>query len=299
MQVVRVRFFGTPTSVSTCYVIYENGGGLTGLAASATYVQSFYVALVAGSLTGVSNAQFWGPVSDSTGAGAQDLQPFVTITNTMTRVSNVQTLPSSGSAPFSVPSSGLLFYNQVGVPLDLTIDFAAPQLEIGAFATSYIPTSGARGGTTRAADQTYIPVASWLNNYAGSVAVEFDTINSQPFTSVGLADSTLSNLLSLKGNSIHAILGGSDQAVSSGSVSLNGAPNKQAASFSSGKLSLSSNGSAVVTNSSLGVAPFTWTQRLSIGCSPSGLDGQIDGHIRRIRYWPTALPDSDLQQAAS
>jgi hypothetical protein len=298
MQVVRVRFFGTPTSASTCALVYENAGGLSGLAASATYVQSFYVALVAGSLTGVSSAQFWGPVSDSTGAGAQDLQPYVTITNTMTRISNVQTIPSSGSAPFSVPSSGLIFYNQVGVPLDFTIDFAAPQLEVGAFATSYIPTTGARG-TTRAADQAYLPVGSWLNNYAGSVAIEFDTINSQPFAPIGLTDSTLTNSIYLTGNSIHAIIGGSDQSVSSGSISLTGGINKQAASYSSGKLSLSTNGSAVSTNSSLGNAPFAWTQRLSIGCSPSGLNGQIDGHVRRIRFWPSALPDTDLQQAAS
>ena len=63
--------------------------------------------------------------------------------------------------------------NAVGQPCDITIRFAAPQMELGAFSTSYIPTSGS--AVTREPDITKITgtnFSSWYNQNEGTIVYE-------------------------------------------------------------------------------------------------------------------------------
>jgi hypothetical protein len=67
-------------------------------------------------------------------------------------------------------------------------------------------------------------------------------------------------------------------------------------SYSTGRLAACNNGLTVGTNSALSAAPFPWTTNMSFGCAPWSIaNSQIDGHLRRSRYWPRALSNSELQ----
>jgi hypothetical protein len=93
-----------------------------------------------------------------TATGTSILQARATVTRTL---ANALTARAQLGFVVSIAS---------GVAVDFTFRFAAPQLELGAFPTSYIPTTGA--AATRAADVASISgsnFSGWWNNTAGTM----------------------------------------------------------------------------------------------------------------------------------
>ena len=179
------------------------------------------------------------------------------------------------------------------VAIDFTMRIGAPQCELGAYATSFIPTTTAT--VTRTIDTAYLLCnSSWLfNANAGTIAYEFDT-NESTFVVGGFSDGTFSNTYYFTATTISAIIATvGNSTPSSGAPLIGGAINYRAGTYASGQVLNSSNGS-VPTSAVTGTAPFPWTQRLTIGSSPWNLDSQIGGHMRRVRYWPYAFASYDL-----
>jgi hypothetical protein len=171
--------------------------------------------------------------------------------------------------------------------LTVTGTVSNAQLEAGAFVTSYIPTTGATA--TRAAEQCYIPSASWFTSYTYSLAVEFDTALIAR-TVAGISDTVFANASYIANSSFVRSASISGTAVTAGPV------NKQCATLiPSTTIGICNNGGAVFTNSSGVAAAQTTATRMSIGCSPWGLDNQLSGHIRRVSYWPRVLSNAEMQ----
>lgn len=190
-----------------------------------------------------------------------------------------------------------------------SVDIWGAQLEAGAFATSYIPTTTA--AATRAADvavMTGTNFSSWYNQTEGTLFGEWTsfTPNGSVSTySVGFSDNTASSAaaqLVIQNRALSNQIriwqsttgGGLDDFCIPESAAFYG---KAAVAYgASANVAASANGKSVATISNpLQTSTFN---ALTIGFA-SGSTGFINGHIRRIAYYPRRLSNSELQAITS
>jgi hypothetical protein len=183
-----------------------------------------------------------------------------------------------------------------------TIYVWGAQIEAGGFVTSYIPTTGV--SVTRAADNTLMPTAAWFSASQGTVVSEciFRTVPLTQTTepvAIGSAPSVL----------IRAAFGASSPFVQvfNGGGSLGGPANtelitlgvsqKHGFTYNSSSLVLTSvlNGHTVVSATASGA--FGAFTTLYIGGNGRGLP--LNGTIGRVRYWPRALTNAELQSVTT
>jgi hypothetical protein len=192
------------------------------------------------------------------------------------------------------PSAGSLTIACTG-----TIQFI--QVEAGAQATSYIPTTGTTA--TRQADQpinnslSVIPFAEWSNYGVGTVYAEF----SQPFSPTGSArvfemwgSSNESMALTRSSTSVQTVrrTGGVSEFMPAYSQSFTANQIiKGAATFVPNDFTVVANGGTPVTDatSPIPLPPI----RAQIGHA-NGPSGAINGHLRSVRWYPIAVSDSEL-----
>lgn len=168
------------------------------------------------------------------------------------------------------------------------------QLEAGAFPTSYIPTAASQ--VTRAADVAVITGANfsrWYNQSEGTFVAEFDCSGSS--SALSADDATNNNFIRVgrlnTTGRLRVFSGGAEQADAqpangagwSGSVKVAGA-------FKANDFAASASGGTVTTDAAGSVPAIT---QLRIGTSGGG--DPINGHVRRIRFYPTRLSNAQLQ----
>jgi hypothetical protein len=292
-----VKVSGTPTANGTLFIYFEGFGSVVA-ANGQTWTNSAYYKLAAGS---VSNASVVRGIAGRTSLGAgvvgQGSQPsFAPSSSALNSQRQSVTFTFTDATVERVlPYCGVVYTN--GNPIDLTLRIAAPQLEQGAFATSYIPTTTA--AATRAADSAVVtPIASFYNQAEG-------TLFAEGFPTQG-ATATTSHLLSV-GNSSSEYL--SLVRLTSGATArgynfnspdlladLNGgsftASGKLAMAAKENDFAFSFNGGTVATDTS-GTMPSA--DRMRIG-SRVDTGAILNGHIRKISYWPRRLSNTLLQQ---
>ena len=171
------------------------------------------------------------------------------------------------------------------------------QLEAGAFATSYIPTTTAT--VTRAADVASITgtnFSSWYNQTEGTMFVEYN----RPVTVTGLrsmaatSNGGFENRTTFRSDSatvltIFAVDGSVGQATFN-LTSISGANNKAAVAYQVNNYNAASNG---ILGTKDTVATVHAADRLSIG---SVLNAEPScSYIRRLCYWSQPLAGSTLQ----
>jgi hypothetical protein len=180
-------------------------------------------------------------------------------------------------------------------------EFWGAQLEAGAFATSYIPTTTAT--VTRAADistsvATSVFESSWYRQDEGTVFAEASPKSGTAF--VGFNDGTTSNRIRLAHTGTSAaiavnVTGGALQfSINSGAASFPvNTQGKAALAMKASDFALVGNTSSVVTSTGLMPSMNQATIGSAIGVTtpPS-----INGHIRRLTYWPTRLSNEVLQR---
>ena len=166
------------------------------------------------------------------------------------------------------------------------------QLETGSVATSIIPTSGGDAAArTRPADNLSITgsaFSSFYNQSEGTVYTEFEPreLASANNTTLELSDGTGNErILSLAYSSYHAYFvdGGVEQANLDGGNYTVGALNRLAFSFKANNIQASVGGGSVVTDTS---ASIPTVDRLIIGNQTVANTRQLNGHIKRLIYWP-------------
>jgi hypothetical protein len=169
------------------------------------------------------------------------------------------------------------------------------QCEVGAFATSYIPTTTA--AATRAADSAVISGASFTGFYNATQGTIYAEVVYGSVTVVGLRgfaidDGTSSNAIRLAGVSAQVITGGATQVSMNTGVTLaDFATFKAAFAYKANDFAASGNGLAAVTDAA-GTVPVV--DRLVLGAS-SGANTTKRVWVRRFTYYPTRLPNATLQ----
>jgi hypothetical protein len=296
---VDIRIFGT-SSTTSASIVFE---ALTQVVASSgqAWTSSVWLKLQGGSLTNVTNVRTF--IRGNT-AGGTVLETFGTAsvpTDSLIRYANTGTLADASTARVQ-PYINLTITN--GASIDFTLRIAAPQLELGAFPTSYIPTTAATA--TRAADSAVVtPISSFYNQAEGTLFAEntFSAMGSNSFAAAfdnntGIAGHFSGDEMTLwkwgNDDNLYASITDSDNLVAQAGTttpvttstvckySLAMAANNFAASFF---------GSAAATDTSCAMPTVS---HFRIG--QAVLTGFLNGHIRKIAYWPKRLSNTLLQQ---
>ena len=304
IQFLEARFYGTAASSGVCGFLL---GGITDIAAvtAQTWTLSSYTKISAGSTTNISSLAIG--MDEYTSASVFIKESESTLTTytgsslSASRISYSYTLSGGATTAFVLPY--MRFKIAGAGAVDITIRIGLPQMELGAFATSAIQTSGATA--TRAQEQAYIPLGSWYNASAFSLLIECqkntsaDTGFSSP---VGLNDGSGSHrsefYVSPSTASLHLDApssGGAD--ITAGTYTLS-TPYKAAGaitgtSTTTGTMAASLNGATAVTGTNTNLDSALYT-RMNIGFIGAG-GNQMNGWIQRIAYYPVAFSNTQLQ----
>lgn len=194
------RFNGTANTTENLRIDLET---TTSIAASTGQVWSFstYAKTISGT---TPTSQFF--IVERTSAGSFITQGATTFvpTSTLERFSATRTL--SGGATVAAVQPLLMFAVTSGVAYDFTIRIAAPQMELGAYATTWIPTTTA--AVTRNADTaSRTGVSSWIGQTEGTLFLDFESgANDSTAYAFGVNDGTADNRILIYRGSFNTIV---------------------------------------------------------------------------------------------
>lgn len=174
------------------------------------------------------------------------------------------------------------------------------QLEVGAWATSYLPTTTAQ--LSRAADIATMPVGSWYKSGVGTLLVNATTEYSAASYFPGFAaldDGTGNNRVDLNGGGaglvgVNIVAAGTSQYGNNFSGVVSGTPFKAAAAWSSGAAAM---GAAMGTATTGGGTAAPTLTELVLGGGVG--TNAMSGWLRNIRYWSRQLSSAELQQVTT
>ena len=288
---VDIQFLGTTTGGTNNNIFFSPT--VISAGNSQAWTASCYMRVVAGSLGAVPASLF---VIDSAAAHSVAIAPPPTGASL---ASNrfVLTATSSASGVTAV-TSAIQLDPPIGTAMNVTLRIGAPQLELGRFATSFIPTSSA--AVTRQGDIATLPViaASGATNFrfnqpAGTIGVEalVGQLNNEAVELAGLA--------SILGKTSINVQGGNSVAMFDLTAPVNAALGVQPVAtvframyaFTAGAQAGLIVGSGLVTSAGTPLTPGI--TGLTIGTDSASQ--QPNGYLRRIQYWPRALAAPELQ----
>lgn len=168
------------------------------------------------------------------------------------------------------------------------------QLEAGAFATSYIPTTSA--SVTRSADVCQITgsdFSGFWNGTEGSTVVEFDCPNVGTriqYQANSVSSTNIDSAVSVGSTQYYEVYLPPHSALINGGSLANNLPTKVANGYKINDFAISMNGAAAVTDTSGVVSSPT---RIFFGSD--GTSGYLNGHIARLRYYQTRLENGTLR----
>jgi hypothetical protein len=174
-----------------------------------------------------------------------------------------------------------------------TIYVWGAQLELGGFATSYIPTSTV--AVTRAAETASVPPAPWLVPATGTIATDFMLANRTT------PDQTLFDMAGSTATVRHRVAGGSGWVIRAtiGAVGFNTA-NAVASQNIVAKAALAwggTTGASALNGGTVATATIstdaTGATAMTLGSAAGA--GYLNGWLRQTRYWNRALSSVELQ----
>jgi len=295
---VDIKLSGT-TSNSYGNIFFETSTAIAATNAQ-TWAHSLWIAVVGGATTNITTIrhafdQFSNvPAYLATIAGSNIVS---SVTGTLQRSSAALTTNNASTASVR-PSLSLLWSN--GVAIDITLRIGLPQLELGAFATSVIPTTTT--ALTRNADvasMTGTNFSSWFNAAQGTVLCSATRQSSgQPYLWMFSNGATASERYYLRYVTTEyqfipraSGVDGAGAYVSAASALLTA---RHATAYVSNQNRISSNGFQDGNSTKTVTSQPTSLDTLYLG-SFTGTGSFLNGTIQRLAFYPVALPDSTLQ----
>ena len=297
---IDVTFSGTVTGgpINIALEPQSTNAGYTA-GSGQTWTGSFYTSILSGSIpSGASFALITrGRKSDNT--ASEDGTLVIAPTASLTRYSVTRTLNSADTARVTLD----IRVNSVpnGASVNFTLRIAAPQLEQGAFATSYIPTTSA--AVARGADVASVTSASaTLNSNEGTLfyegsryvvptsnyGVDFLRLSGSGSSAItlqsGFAIPAQQRLLVIDSSNVTVVNCFFESAIANTVYRLAGV-------YRVNDFIAYQNGVA----SASGTSGSGWASLDTIRIGYNGSAGQINGHIRKVGYWPRRLSNANLQ----
>ncbi len=292
-----IKVSGTP-SISAAFDITPEPTNQVVAANGQTWTHSCYVKLQAGAVTNAVVSIFvFGRTSAGGFIGGQSNETIFTPTSAALsgQRQTVTFTMSDATVAYAQPRIRITYTS--GNAIDITLRIGLPQLELGAFATSVIPTTTT--ALTRNADvasMTGTNFSSWYNASEGTVFGEYQTVSAGTTQFLAAITSVSETDRITLGQTTTTYVGtvvdtGSTQAsITQGTTSLNVA--KISLAYAVNNFAFSANGAAPNTDTS-GTVPSGVTEmklgRRGTSTSP------LNGWISRIAYYPTRLPNATLQ----
>jgi hypothetical protein len=292
--------FWSKTSVSLTTGIDDPAGGTSATTLTATAASGLIQQAVAGGVSSTTySASFW--IRRRTGTGQISLRcgdlTLIPITVTSSWVRYTVT---------AVASTATVRLAVVLTTSGDAVDVWGAQIEAGAFATSYIPTLASQ--VTRNADvvsMTGTNFSDWYNQAAGAFAVSFDRIAAMSASFSGGQPRTLrvtntgaTDFFILSGNSsfgeqlIGRASGVDTVSIQTGVQITANTVATECFGYAVNNFALSVNGASAQTDVS-GANPATMDV-LHIGDGVTATRN-INGHVRKISYWPQRITNAEVQ----
>lgn len=229
-------------------------------------------------------------------AQAYTLSFYGTGTVTLTGASTAGPLAGTGAA-----ARVSLTFTPAAGSLTLTVSGSVTNanLEAGSFATSWVPTVGSPAA--RAADNAYMPVGPWHNASQGTLYSEARMLqnavtNAKVIASLNLASVPSNNRISLIVDAgltaayTRFTAAGVASEPPAYSLAAGGIVLRQAIGYQAGSAAATVNGTTPTTSAPAAVPTV---DRLDIG--HQGNQFHANGWVRRIKYFPSRLPNATLQ----
>jgi len=294
-----IRLSGTP-SVGTYELFPEALTGVGSRAASSgqIYTSSFYIGMIAGSLTGITsvNARVSGRAA---GVETEGTSQSITPTIDPTRVFAIRTLNNALTTEVMTELTVVV----TAVAIDVTFRIAAIQLELGYGVSSYIRTTTAT--VTRGADLLSMPTSALGGFSATQGTLVVNGVAPRWFAS-GITSQTpacfatggdyiqMTRFAFGSGRLVNRHVDGFAE---QGSVAANPALTANteftcAQAWALNDLAIAIDGNAVSTSGTMPSLPTVTT--FFIGQTDAGFGEHFFGYIRNIDYYNTRKPNADL-----
>jgi len=300
---IDIKISGTPATTATFNVNPEPVGVISA-STGQSWTLSSWIKRVAGTSTNITNPAFYFDERNGSSfvTGGEILVSY--LSTTQQRYSATRTL--SGGATVTTINVGFRIGLTAGAAVDITLRYGLPQLELGAFSTSVIPTETTT--VTRNADvatMTGTNFSDWYNASEGAFYCDvtpFKWGSTTTFESAFAAsDGTSSNVIAIQGRG-----GASSRLIPNGRVAIAGVETvalvlsplavgntnvKATFSYKVDNFAGAYKGNAVVTSSS-GALPTI--DRLMI-MSETPTARWLSGHIHKLLYWPQRITNAEVQ----
>jgi hypothetical protein len=307
LSYLEIQYSGTPSATASVTIAFDSSSQVVA-ANGQTWTGSAYCKLQAGSLTNVGGFRIGTDGRDAAGAAlspAQRTTTNIAPTSSPLRQHRVSAAHTMADAAVERAWTFIIFSYASGDPIDLTLRIAAPQLEQGAFPTSYIPTTSA--AATRAADSAVVtPISSFYNASEGTLVAEVSYAGAASDTNIGnrvslqIDDNTTDNRHLISNRQTNGT-GGSSTVVSgtnvaplevgSTAVPVN-TPVRLAMAYATNDIIAAKNGSLSSPDTNAALPSVT---HLRAGHATTTAS-RLNGHIRKIAYWPKRLTNTLLEQ---
>jgi hypothetical protein len=171
------------------------------------------------------------------------------------------------------------------------------QAELGAFATSHIPTTVS--AVTRSADLASMPTAAWFATTNGTYQAEFIPNGN----AAGLPNIISGNAGSpviatgADGRLVASIRSGAAVFSATGPLYTFGSVNKAAFAYLSGASTAAVNGTAIGPSAAVLSVTGTTVEFGSDGVTPG--NNSLNGYLRRVQYWPRVMSNAEMQSVTT
>jgi hypothetical protein len=285
-----VRYNGTASATDLIRLVQETN---TSIAASNGQTWSFspYVKIT---IASGSNPTYALRIAERTAAGGLITVGIqsASFTSTLTRYTYTRTLIGGGTVGAVVPEIGITVTN--GATYDFTIRIAAPQMELGTYATTFIPTTTA--AVTRLVDVAQkAGIGSILGGTEGTIFLEW---NYQPtsattgawFNIYGVGTSNI-GFASSGANSIRTRINLTTDIIAVNPTN----KHKAAFAFNASGVVLYINGSAYSLPNGGNQVIFGLTD-INVSATTGGIERLANLSIDEMLFCPTRLTDAQLAE---